>query len=27
VPAVDAGGNLLGVVAVTEDRAGFCGTS
>lgn len=27
VPAVDAAGNLLGVVAVTEDRAGFCGTS
>jgi hypothetical protein len=26
VPAVDAGGNLLGVVAVTNDRAGFCGT-
>jgi hypothetical protein len=27
VPAVDSAGNLLGVVAVTEDRAGFCGTS
>jgi CBS-domain-containing membrane protein len=27
VPAVDAAGNLLGVVAVTNDRAGFCGTS
>ena len=27
VPAVDAAGNLLGVVAVTDDRAGFCGTS
>jgi hypothetical protein len=27
VPAVDPAGNLLGVVAVTNDRAGFCGTS
>ena len=27
VPAVDRDGNLLGVVAVTNDRAGFCGTS
>jgi hypothetical protein len=27
VPAVDGAGNLVGVVAVTEDRAGFCGTS
>jgi hypothetical protein len=27
VPAVDSAGNLLGVVAVTDDRAGFCGTS
>ncbi len=27
VPAVDAAGRLLGVVAVTNDRAGFCGTS
>ncbi len=27
VPAVDAAGKLLGVVAVTDDRAGFCGTS
>ncbi len=27
VPAVDSDGNLLGVVAVTNDRAGFCGTS
>ncbi len=27
VPAVDSAGNLLGVVAVTNDRAGFCGTS
>jgi hypothetical protein len=27
VPAVDGDGNLLGVVAVTNDRAGFCGTS
>jgi CBS-domain-containing membrane protein len=27
VPAVDAAGNLVGVVAVTNDRAGFCGTS
>ena len=27
VPAVDGEGNLLGVVAVTNDRAGFCGTS
>ena len=26
VPAVDGDGNLLGVVAVTNDRAGFCGT-
>jgi CBS domain-containing protein len=25
VPVVDAGGRLLGVVAVTEDLAGFCG--
>ena len=25
VPVVDAEGRLLGVVAVTEDRAGFCG--
>jgi CBS-domain-containing membrane protein len=27
VPAVDSAGNLLGVVAVTDDLAGFCGTS
>ena len=27
VPVVDPDGNLLGVVAVTDDRAGFCGTS
>jgi CBS domain-containing protein len=27
VPAVDAAGNLLGVLAVTEDLAGFCGAS
>ena len=25
VPVVDGAGRLLGVVAVTEDRAGFCG--
>jgi len=25
VPCVDGDGRLLGVVAVTEDRAGFCG--
>ena len=25
VPVVDAAGRLVGVVAVTEDRAGFCG--
>ncbi len=25
VPCVDGEGRLLGVVAVTEDRAGFCG--
>lgn len=25
VPVVDGGGRLLGVVAVTEDLAGFCG--
>jgi CBS domain-containing protein len=25
VPVVDNGGSLLGVVAVTEDLAGFCG--
>ena len=25
VPVVDAGGRLLGVVAVTDDRAAFCG--
>ncbi|HEY1567537.1 MAG TPA: CBS domain-containing protein [Solirubrobacteraceae bacterium] len=25
VPVVDRDGRLLGVVAVTEDRAGFCG--
>ena len=27
VPAVDAAGNLLGVLAVTDDLAGFCGAS
>jgi Mg/Co/Ni transporter MgtE len=27
VPAVDASGRLLGVVAVTADDLGFCGTS
>jgi CBS domain-containing protein len=26
VPVVDRDGRLLGVVAVTEDRAGYCGT-
>ena len=27
VPVVDQAGALIGVVAVTEDLAGFCGTS
>jgi CBS domain-containing protein len=27
VPVVDADGHLLGVVGVTDDLAGFCGTS
>jgi CBS domain-containing protein len=27
VPVVDPDGRLIGVVAVTDDRAGFCGTS
>ena len=27
LPVVDADGRLLGVMAVTEDLAGFCGTS
>jgi Mg/Co/Ni transporter MgtE len=27
VPVVDRDGTLIGVVAVTEDLAGFCGTS
>ena len=27
VPAVDSAGKLLGVVAVTDDLGGFCGTS
>jgi CBS domain-containing protein len=26
VPVVDAGGQLVGIVAVTADRQGFCGT-
>lgn len=27
VPVVDGGGRLLGVVSVTDDLAGFCGTA
>jgi CBS-domain-containing membrane protein len=27
VPVVDSDGHLLGVVGVTDDLAGFCGTS
>jgi len=27
VPVVDADGMLLGIVAITDDEAGFCGTS
>jgi Mg/Co/Ni transporter MgtE len=27
VPVVDGHGNLIGVVGVTDDRAGFCGTA